>query len=96
MKNWELNQELRALRSEYGLGNNQLHAFSRMYNGFKEDICLRASTEIIDHAIEYIEELEAKVEELVYAQQIIDEVRKQDGRNEAWSLDSSKYATRLG
>ena len=78
MKNWELNQELRALRSEYGLGNNQLHAFSRTYNGFKEDICLRASTEIIDHAIEYIEELEAKVDELSYAQKIINEVKRYD------------------
>ena len=76
MKNWELNQELRALKSEYGLGNNQLHAFSRTYNGFKEDICFRTSTEIINHAIKYIEELETKVDELSYAQLIIDEVKK--------------------
>ena len=80
MKNWELNQELRALRSEYGLGNNQLHSFSRTYNGFKEDICFRTSTDIIDHAIKYIEELEAKVDELSYAQKIIDEVRLNERR----------------
>ena len=94
MKNWEIHQELRALRSEYGLGNNQLHAFSRTYNGFEEDMCVRTSTDIIDHAIKYIEELEAKVDELSYAQKIIDEVKRQDGRNEAWFLDGSQYATR--
>lgn len=78
MKNWELRQELGALRSEYGFGKAQLHAFSRTYNGFDEDICLRTSTDIIDHSIKYIEELEVKVEELSYAQKIIDEVRRNE------------------
>lgn len=94
MNNWKLKQELGALRSEYGLGNNQLHAFSRTYNGFDEDVCFYTSTDIIDHTIKYIEDLEAKVDELSYAQKIIDEVKKQDGRTEAWFLDSSKYTTR--
>jgi uncharacterized protein (DUF983 family) len=33
----------------------------------------------------YIKELEAKVEELLYAQKIIDEVKKQDGTWEYWA-----------
>ena len=90
MKNWKLDQELRALRSEYGLGNNQLHALRRTYNGFDEDICLRSSTDIIDHAMTYINELETKIDELSYAQKIIDEVKRQDGRKKARLLDSSK------
>lgn len=94
MKNWELDQELRALMSEYGLGKDQLHAFSRTYNGFDEDFVLRTSTDIIGHARKYIEELEAKVDELSYAQKIIDEVKRQDERNETWFLDSSQYAAR--
>lgn len=78
MKNWKLDQELRALLSEYGFGKNQLHAFSRTYNMFDEDMCFYTSTEIIYHAIKYIEELEIKVEELSYIQKIIDEVKRNE------------------
>jgi hypothetical protein len=79
MKNWELRQELDALLSEYYLGNNKLYTFDRMDDGGHPYYPIRNSADIIGHAIKYILELEAKIDELSYAQKIIDEVKRQDG-----------------
>ena len=80
MKNWELEQFLHRVQSEFSLGNDKIYFFRRTSE--REDYYIdRSAYHIIDEAIDYIEALERKVEELSYAQKIIDEVKKQDGRN---------------
>lgn len=79
MKNWELKQFLNRIRPNT-LAEDTVHFFRRTTE--REDYYIdRTAGQIIDEAIAYIEELEAKVEELSYAQKIINEVKKQDGRN---------------
>lgn len=94
MKNWELEQYLRAVQSDYDYGRDKTTTFRRSYTDKEDDYAIISYYGAINQAIEYIEKLEAKVEELLYAQMIIDEVKRQDGRNEAWFLDGSQYATR--
>lgn len=79
MDNWEIKQFLRRVQSQFYNGNDTVHFFRRTTEreGYYID---RTSVQIIDEAIKYIEELEDKVSELSYAQKIIDEVRRQDGR----------------
>ena len=77
MKNWKLNQELNALRSEYNFGNNKIHTFRRTDDSGKEYYPMRSSTQIIDNTINYIESLEFEIEELRYVKNIVDEVNKQ-------------------
>ena len=77
MKNWKLLQGLEHVLSEFELGNDKLYCFRRTSE--REDYhVFRTATQIIKETIEYIEELESKVEELSYAQKIIDEVRRND------------------
>lgn len=90
MKNWELRQELNALRSEYHLGNNQLYTFDRLDDGGHLYYPMLSSTDIIDHAIKYIESLEFEIDKLSYAQKIINEVKKDERRTEARTLDRSR------
>lgn len=79
MDNWEIKQFLRRVQSQFYNGNDTVHFFRRTTE--REDYYIdRTSVQIIDEAIKYIEELEDKVSELSYAQKIIDEVRRQDGR----------------
>lgn len=79
MKNWELEQFLHGVQSEFSLGKDKIYFFRRTSE--REDYYIdRSAYHIIDEAIEYIEELERKIEELSYAQKIIDEVKKQDER----------------
>lgn len=87
MKNWELEQYLERVRSEFDYGNDKLYLFARKTEreAYYVD---RTATQIIDEAIKYIKDLEAKVEELSYTQKIIDEVKRQDGRAETRKLDS--------
>lgn len=77
--NWEIKEFLRRVQSQFYNGNDTVHFFRRTTE--REDYYIdRTSVQIIDEAIKYIEELEYKVSELSYAQRIIDEVRRQDGR----------------
>ena len=79
MKNWELEQFLHSVQAEFSFGNDKVYFFRRTSE--REDYYIdRSAYHIIDEAIDYIEELEAKVDELSYAQKIIDEVKKQDDR----------------
>ena len=50
--------------------------FRRSYDGKEDDYVIISYYGVINQAIEYIEKLEAKVEELSYAQKIINEVKK--------------------
>ena len=81
MKNWELEQYLRAVQSDYDYGDDKITTFRRSYDGKEDDYVIMSYYNTISQAIEYIERLEEKVEELVYAQHIIDEVKRHDGRN---------------
>ena len=81
MKNWELEQYLRAVQSDYDYGGDKTTMFRRSYDGKEDDYVIVSYYGAINQAIEYIEKLEAKVEELLYAQMIIDEVKKRNGRN---------------
>lgn len=94
MKNWELEQYLRAVQSDYDYGRDKMNSFRRSYVGKEDDYVFVSCYDTIRMAIEYIERLETKIEELVYAQQIIDEVNRNERRNKAWSLEASKYAAR--
>lgn len=76
MKNWELEQFLNRIRPN-SFEQNMVHFFSRTTERGREYWIDRSEAQIIDEAIKYIEELEAKVEELSYAQKIIDEVNRQ-------------------
>lgn len=77
MKNWELQQFLHSVQSEFGLGNDKLYFFRRTSE--REDYYIdRSAYHIIDETIAYIEELERKVEELSYVQKIIDEVKSRE------------------
>ena len=76
MKNWELEQYLRTVQSDYDYGNDKITTFRRSYPGKEDNYVIVSYYGAINQAIEYIENLEAKVEELVYAQKIIDEVNK--------------------
>ena len=78
MKNWELEQYLRAVQSDYDYGEDKTTTFRRSYEGKEDDYVIVSYYGVINQAIEYIERLESKVEELVYAQKIIDEVRRND------------------
>ena len=79
MKNWELEQFLNRIRPNC-LGEDTVYFFSRTTERGREYWIDRSGRQIIDEAIAYIEKLEAKVEELSYAQKIIDEVKKRDER----------------
>jgi hypothetical protein len=79
MKNWELEQFLNRIRPN-SLGEDTVHFFSRTTERGRQYWVDRSGQQIIDEAIAYIEKLEAKVEELSYAQKIIDEVNKQNER----------------
>ena len=79
MKNWELEQFLNRIRPSR-LGEDTVYFFSRTTERGRAYWVDRSGQQIIDEAIAYIEELERKVEELSYAQKIIDEVKKQDER----------------
>ena len=81
MKNWELEQYLYAVQADYDFGKDKMSSFRRSYVGKEDDYVFMSHYDIIDHAIKYIEELEAKVDELSYAQKIINEVKRQYGRN---------------
>lgn len=81
MKNWELEQYLYAVQADYCFGNDKMSSFRRSYPGKKDNYVFYSHHDIIDLAIKYIEELEAKVEELSYAQKIIDEVKRNERRN---------------
>ena len=75
MKNWELKQFLHRVQCEFVLGKDKIYFFRRTTE--RSDYYIdRSAYHIIDEAIAYIKELEAKVEELSYAQKIIDEVNK--------------------
>lgn len=77
MKNWELEQFLHRVQSEFTLGADQIYFFRRTSE--REDYYIdRSAYHIIDETIAYIEELERKVEELSYAQKIIYEVKKNE------------------
>ncbi len=76
MKNWELEQYLRAVQSDYDYGGDKTTIFRRSYDGKEDNYVIVSYYDTINQAIKYIEKLEAKVEELVYAQKIIDEVNK--------------------
>lgn len=78
MKNWELEQYLRAVQSDYDYGNDKTKIFRRSYTDKEDDYVLMSYHGAINQAIEYIERLETKIEELVYAQHIIDEVKKRN------------------
>ena len=78
MKNWELEQYLRTVQSDYDYGNDKTTTFRRSYPGKEDDYVIVSYYGAINQAIEYIEKLEAKVEELLYAQMIIDEVKQHD------------------
>lgn len=78
MKNWELQQYLYAVQADYAYGNDKMASFRRSYPGEPDDYIFVSRYDTIDYAIKYIEELEVKVEELSYAQKIIDEVRRND------------------
>ena len=79
MDNWEIKQFLRRVQSQFYNGNDTIHFFRRTTE--REDYYIdRTSVQIIDEAIKYIEELESKVDELYYAQMIIDEVNKRERR----------------
>ena len=80
MKNWELEQYLRAVQSDYDYGNDKIQVFRRSYDGKADDYIPVSYYSAINQAIEYIEKLESKVEELLYAQMIIDEVKRHDRR----------------
>ena len=87
MKNWELEQYLRAVQSDYDYGGDKTTMFHRSYEGKEDDYKIVSYYGVINQAIEYIEKLETKVEELLYAQMIIDEVKRQDGRTKTRTLD---------
>lgn len=78
MKNWELEQYLRAVQSDYDYGGDKVTTFRRSYDGREDHYVIVSYYGAINQAIEYIEELESKVEELSYAQKIVDEVRRND------------------
>lgn len=80
MKNWELEQYLRAVQSDYDYGGDKTTMFRRSYDGKEDDYVIVSYYGAINQAIEYIEKLEAKVEELVYAQNIINEVKRHGRR----------------
>ena len=80
MKNWELEQFLNRIRPSR-FGEDTVYFFSRTTERGRAYLVDRSGQQIIDEAIAYIEDLERKVEELSYAQKIIDEVKKQNGRN---------------
>ena len=90
MKNWELEQYLRTVQSDYDYGNDKITTFRRSCQDKEDDYVIVSYYGAINQAIEYIEKLEAKVEELLYVQHIIDEVKRNDRRTEAWSLDTGK------
>jgi hypothetical protein len=94
MKNWVLEQFLYTVRQDYDFGNDKFSSFSRSYPGKEPKYIFRSHYDIISMAIKYIEELERKVDELSYAQKIIDEVRTQDGRTKARTLDPCQQAAR--
>ena len=90
MKNWELKQFLNTVRSDYCNFNDKISMFSRTDACGKEYHIFRSHREIIDEAITYIEELEAKVEELSYAQNIINIVKQmEEQKNEIQNEASS-------
>ena len=78
MKNWELEQYLRTVQRDYDCGNDKMSSFHRNNTGTVDDYVFMSHYYIISLAIKYIEELEAKVGELSYAQKIIDEVKKNE------------------
>ena len=80
MKNWELEQYLRAVQNDYDYGGDKTKIFRRSYAGKEDDYVIISYYGAINQAIEYIEKLETKVEELLYAQMIIDEVKRKHGR----------------
>lgn len=80
MKNWKLEQFLNAVRSDYCNFNDKTSVFHRTTERGTEYYVWRSHRQIIDEAIAYIEELEAKVDELSYAQHIIDEVKRNERR----------------
>ena len=82
------------MQSDYDYGRDKVNSFRRSYVGKEDDYVFVSCYDTIRMAIEYIEKLETKIEELLYAQQIIDEVKRNERRTEAWFLDSSKYAAR--
>lgn len=90
MKNWELEQYLYTVQADYDYGNDKLSSFRRSYPGKADEYILKSHYDIIDLAIKYIEELETKVDELSYAQKIIDEVKRNERRTTTRLLDSSK------
>lgn len=81
MKNWELERRLRAVQSDYDYGRDKLTTFRRSYPDKPDDYEMVSYYHTIDQAIEYIERLETKIEELVYAQKIIDGVKRNERRN---------------
>ena len=78
MKNWELEQYLRTVQADYAYGKDKMSSFRRSYPGGKDNYVFYSHHDIIGLAIKYIEELETKVDELSYAQKIIDEVKKNE------------------
>ena len=76
MKNWELEQYLRTVQADYNYGKDKMSSFRRSYPGEKDEYVFYSHYDIINLAIKYIEELEVKVDELSYAQKIINEVKK--------------------
>ena len=78
MKNWELEQYLRAVQSDYDFGHDKTHVFKRSYHDKDDDYVIISYYDTINKAIEYIEKLESKVEELLYAQMIIEEVKRRE------------------
>lgn len=81
MKNWELEQYLRAVQADYDYGKDKMSSFRRSYVGKEDYYVWYSHYDIINLAIKYIEELETKVDELSYAQKIIDEVKRNERRN---------------
>lgn len=78
MKNWELQQYLYDVQADYAYGNDKMSSFRRSYPGEKDDYVWYSHHDIINLTIQYITELESKVDELSYAQKIIDEVKAKD------------------
>lgn len=60
MKNRELKQYLYAVQADYAYGNDKMSSFRISCPGMKDDYVFRSHYDIIDLAIQYIEELEKK------------------------------------
>lgn len=95
MKNWELEQYLRAVQSDYDYGRDKTATFRRSYDGKEDDYVIVSYYGAINQSIEYIEKLESKVEELLYAQMIIDEVKRQN-KQQASDIKTVKHSKWVG